>query len=470
MFEALSRGGVALLKREKASLVAATGLIFEHLKETSKDISLQDSLTSYKGGTWGNESVEGIGYPVLRSSNMRGKRVNVAEAAWCQIPDEQAKAFSLESGDILVTKSSGSFDLVGKAALFDDPNNGNIYLFSNFTMRLRPDRKKVIPEYLAWFLRSPQALSWRFENQQTTVGLRNLQTREYLSQVIPIPSLEIQKQIVNYLNSVETESEESTIMKLPEALEKQRHAVERVEALAARIAKAQSLRREASKEVDILLTRATTYALDEQDWEIQRLENVLRESPRNGFSPQSKVEGEGKRMLRINAVSSSPNRFVDLSAFNVVDVPEEKAAPFYMQNNEVFVVRYNGDINRVAKAAIYKAKDDEKIIFPDKLIRLRANEEIILPDYLVFALSSRKVRSQIEELGKTTAGNIGISGSNIKSFMIPVPPLDEQRRIVAYLDSVQARLASLRELQSQTGDELDALLPSVLDRAFKGEL
>ena len=42
--------------------------------------------------------------------------------------------------------------------------------------------------------------------------------------------------------------------------------------------------------------------------------------------------------------------------------------------------------------------------------------------------------------------------------------------IVAYLDSVQARLASLRELQSETQEELDALLPSVLDRAFKGEL
>jgi hypothetical protein len=33
-----------------------------------------------------------------------------------------------------------------------------------------------------------------------------------------------------------------------------------------------------------------------------------------------------------------------------------------------------------------------------------------------------------------------------------------------------ARLASLRELQSQTQEELNALLPSVLDRAFKGEL
>ena len=33
-----------------------------------------------------------------------------------------------------------------------------------------------------------------------------------------------------------------------------------------------------------------------------------------------------------------------------------------------------------------------------------------------------------------------------------------------------SRMASLRELQSATGEELDALLPSVLDKAFKGEL
>jgi type I restriction enzyme S subunit len=51
-----------------------------------------------------------------------------------------------------------------------------------------------------------------------------------------------------------------------------------------------------------------------------------------------------------------------------------------------------------------------------------------------------------------------------------IPQLDKQRCIVAYLDSVQARLASLRELQSATGEELSTLLPSVLDRAFKGEL
>ena len=49
-------------------------------------------------------------------------------------------------------------------------------------------------------------------------------------------------------------------------------------------------------------------------------------------------------------------------------------------------------------------------------------------------------------------------------------PLDKQRRIVAYLDGLQAKVNALRELQSTSGEELSALMASVLDRAFKGEL
>jgi len=38
------------------------------------------------------------------------------------------------------------------------------------------------------------------------------------------------------------------------------------------------------------------------------------------------------------------------------------------------------------------------------------------------------------------------------------------------MNCLQAKVNALIELQSATGEELDALLPSVLDRAFKGEL
>ena len=48
--------------------------------------------------------------------------------------------------------------------------------------------------------------------------------------------------------------------------------------------------------------------------------------------------------------------------------------------------------------------------------------------------------------------------------------LDEQRDILAYLDGLQAKVNGLRELQSAGGEELSALMASILNKAFKGEL
>jgi hypothetical protein len=55
---------------------------------------------------------------------------------------------------------------------------------------------------------------------------------------------------------------------------------------------------------------------------------------------------------------------------------------------------------------------------------------------------------------------------------VPLPPLPAQRRIVAYLDGLQAQVDELRRLQTATQKELDALMPSTrsVAKAFAGEL
>ena len=58
----------------------------------------------------------------------------------------------------------------------------------------------------------------------------------------------------------------------------------------------------------------------------------------------------------------------------------------------------------------------------------------------------------------------------VRRFSLLLPPLPQQRRIVAHLDDLQAKVDSLNALQAQSAAELDALPPSILDRAFKGEL
>jgi type I restriction enzyme S subunit len=48
--------------------------------------------------------------------------------------------------------------------------------------------------------------------------------------------------------------------------------------------------------------------------------------------------------------------------------------------------------------------------------------------------------------------------------------MKEQHRIVGELDAIKKDLDAMASLQNSTAAELDALLPSILDRAFKGEL
>lgn len=63
-----------------------------------------------------------------------------------------------------------------------------------------------------------------------------------------------------------------------------------------------------------------------------------------------------------------------------------------------------------------------------------------------------------------------IRKQEIDKLLFPVPAVSEQHFIVEELNHMQAKVDTLKCLQSETSDELNALLPSVLDKAFKGEL
>jgi len=71
---------------------------------------------------------------------------------------------------------------------------------------------------------------------------------------------------------------------------------------------------------------------------------------------------------------------------------------------------------------------------------------------------------------KTNTNLASINQRQLKAFKAFKPPLQEQRRIVAYLDNLQSKLDPLKHHQTETGAELDALMPVVLERAFRGEL
>jgi type I restriction enzyme S subunit len=87
--------------------------------------------------------------------------------------------------------------------------------------------------------------------------------------------------------------------------------------------------------------------------------------------------------------------------------------------------------------------------------------------YLAYCL--KWLTPQIErEAGRTTFREV--KRSRFKTFKIPIPSLEEQKRIVQYLNEISKNIESLKLLQHKTEEELEKLVPAILDRAFKGEL
>lgn len=70
----------------------------------------------------------------------------------------------------------------------------------------------------------------------------------------------------------------------------------------------------------------------------------------------------------------------------------------------------------------------------------------------------------------TTATLPSLRREDLESQPVPLPPLAEQRRIVAHLEAVQDKIKAMKQTQATTEAELRRLEQAILDKAFRGEL
>ncbi len=112
---------------------------------------------------------------------------------------------------------------------------------------------------------------------------------------------------------------------------------------------------------------------------------------------------------------------------------------------------------------------DREFSFFVSVALVKPNRELLDGEFLTWVIRAPYMQEQIAVRSR---GDMirHLVLREIRDLIIPVPPLTEQRRIVAELDALQAQVDALKQLQAETAAELDALLPSTLDRAFVGEL
>jgi type I restriction enzyme S subunit len=95
--------------------------------------------------------------------------------------------------------------------------------------------------------------------------------------------------------------------------------------------------------------------------------------------------------------------------------------------------------------------------------------ELTNPKYAMYVLAAPTNQQRMFGHTKGTS-YVGINLKDVRQLPIPAISFPEQLRIVDSLDRLHAKVEALKRLQAETATELDAMLPAILDRAFKGEL
>lgn len=246
-------------------------------------------------------------------------------------------------------------------------------------------------------------------------------------------------------------------------LPEQRRIVARIEELMARVREAKRLREQAKEDAERL-------------WQ-----SVLADTfPRHGADLP-----EGWRWVRLGDVarresvivkpSDQPNStFQYLGMEHVAPGQWEEPCPVEVLGSDIRsqVIVFRPGLVLYGKLRPYL----NKVVIPSsegvastEFVPIAVRQDMVSPHYLGAFLRSP---------GFVAYAGRNIAGSRqprtrldaLWSVLIPLPPLEEQRRIVANLGVIQEKVKALKEVQSTTDSELQRLEQAILDRAFRGEL
>jgi len=185
-----------ILKRFRQAVLAAAvnGKLLHCINEKSKFISLGSIAEDIRYGTSKKCSELEGSMAVLRIPNIGHGYVINKNLKYADFDSKEIKALTLSEGDLLLIRSNGSIDLVGKVAVISEADIN--YLYAGYLIRVRLDLDKAVPKYISYCLQSPQ-LRQVIENvARSTSGVNNINSKELASLELPLPLTPEQHEIV----------------------------------------------------------------------------------------------------------------------------------------------------------------------------------------------------------------------------------------------------------------------------------
>ena len=208
-----------------------------------------------------------------------------------------------------------------------------------------------------------------------------------------------------------------------------------------------------------------------EGWAIQKIKNVLFPSKDGikigpfGSSLTGKIDtiGNYKVYGQWNIVGrdfSAGKNYVDSDTYNDLSA-------YHITAGDILVSM----MGTVGKCAIIP-DGVAKGLMDSHVVKVRLNKEKIIPEFFEYVYDKDNSNVVISQIQKYRRGSImdGLNSSLIKEFVIPIPPIDEQKRIVAYLDTKVSLIDELISSFNAQHSDLNALKQAIISEAVTGKI
>ena len=367
-------------------------------------------LVEIISGEWGEESKDGSGVFVIRTTNFTNcGEINYSDVVRRTLDPKVLEKKRLKPGDIILEKSGGTkTHPVGRVVYFD--RKDGTYLCNNFTQVLRPDTKQISPRFLFNALMALYAKRVTTTMFNKTTGIQNLKMKLYLGLEIPVPSIVDQRRIANQFDRI---------------FELNRNVFERLSLLD------QIVR---SKFVEVF----GDPVLNDKGWptsgllEIGECKNGMNFSPKDsGYSLRCVGVGDFKDKVTLD----------DLERIATINVNARPKDDLILKDGDILFVRSNGNKALVGRSLLVHPGSNE-VTFSGFCIRYRISSKAFLPEFAIHYLKHDAVRKALRGRG---ANIQNLSQKTIQTIQAILPPLPLQRKFAKFVVEVEKLKANLRE-------------------------
>ncbi len=146
--------------------------------------------------------------------------------------------------------------------------------------------------------------------------------------------------------------------------------------------------------------------------------------------------------------------------------PEECVpADLFLKPNDLLYNRTNS-AELVGKTGLFDGPAN-KYTFASYLIRIRVPDDLLLPQYLNLAMNAPNFReTQIIPHVKQQCGQANVNGTIMRNMLVPVPPTEEQRRIIARIDRLSKLCDELANILSESSAFRETVSEALINACF----